>query len=184
MKTPTRQRAQPTPAQQGHFWRRVIKTDECWIWTGQVSVDNRARRRNSGGGYPQFVFRQESVQYMRYGHRLAYELLVGPIPGGMELDHLCRVLRCVRPAHLELVTRQENVARQFALPKRPPPACVQAVLDNLPPIPKRHSSAAPTCINGHDRAQHSRLAPRGKLECTPCRRMYWARWSAKRKQAA
>jgi hypothetical protein len=44
-------------------------------------------------------------------HRFAYELLVGPIPEGLVIDHLCRNRRCVNPAHLEPVTAEENWRR-------------------------------------------------------------------------
>lgn len=44
-------------------------------------------------------------------HRLVYELLVGPIPDGLQLDHLCRNRGCVRPDHLEPVTRRTNILR-------------------------------------------------------------------------
>lgn len=46
-----------------------------------------------------------------YAHRAAYTLLVGPIPDGLVLDHLCRVRRCINPHHLEPVTQEENVRR-------------------------------------------------------------------------
>lgn len=45
-------------------------------------------------------------------HRVAYELFVGPIPDGMELDHVCRVRNCINPAHLEAVTHEENINRK------------------------------------------------------------------------
>ena len=48
---------------------------------------------------------------MRIAHRLTYQWAKGPIPAGMELDHLCRNRRCVNPAHLEPVTHRENVRR-------------------------------------------------------------------------
>lgn len=44
-------------------------------------------------------------------HRVAYEHISGPIPDGMDLDHLCRVRACCNPAHLEPVTRQTNLLR-------------------------------------------------------------------------
>jgi hypothetical protein len=52
---------------------------------------------------------------MIYVHRAVYERYVGPIPPGLEIDHLCRVRNCVNPAHLEAVTRGENVRRQMAV---------------------------------------------------------------------
>lgn len=81
------------------FWRKVARgaDNECWEWT--------ASRR--GGGYGQIHFRRIN----RPAHRVAYELLVGPIPPGLTLDHLCRNRRCVNPAHLEPVTISENVRR-------------------------------------------------------------------------
>jgi hypothetical protein len=48
---------------------------------------------------------------VRLAHRVIYEYLVGPIPDGLSIDHLCRVRHCVNPAHLEPVTHRENVLR-------------------------------------------------------------------------
>lgn len=47
-------------------------------------------------------------------HRFAYEAMFGPIPSGMELDHLCRVTLCVNPTHLEVVSRYENNRRSMS----------------------------------------------------------------------
>ncbi len=79
------------------FWAKVNKTETCWLWVGAVT-DN---------GYGNFRKKRKSIP----AHRVSYELLIGPIPDGLELDHLCRVRNCVNPEHLEPVTRQENVKR-------------------------------------------------------------------------
>ncbi len=84
-----------TPNQR--FWAKVNKTDGCWEWTG-VTVN----------GYGRFLF--TTGKTVR-AHRFAYELLVGPIPDGLQLDHLCRNRSCVNPVHLEPVTQQENLRR-------------------------------------------------------------------------
>jgi hypothetical protein len=69
----------------------------CWGWTASLK----------GGGYGQWFSQGKPC----YAHRAVYELLVGPIPDGMTLDHLCRIRHCVNPDHLEPVTRGENVRR-------------------------------------------------------------------------
>jgi hypothetical protein len=68
----------------------------CWLWTGQIGNNGYARFRYKGG---------------QLGHRYAYEAAVGPVPEGLELDHLCRVRSCVNPEHLEAVTHRENCIR-------------------------------------------------------------------------
>ena len=75
------------------FWDLVERTETCWIWLGAKTK----------GGYGHTV--------ATTAHRRAYEELVGPIPEGLDLDHLCRVRACVNPAHLEPVTRKVNVNR-------------------------------------------------------------------------
>lgn len=69
----------------------------CWLWKGQVAPD----------GYGHLSVHDQT----RMAHRLMYEHLVGPIPDGLQLDHLCRVRHCVNPAHLEPVTPRENTMR-------------------------------------------------------------------------
>ncbi len=85
------------------FFSRVDKRpDGCWLWTAHVHPRT---------GYVQFRIGGRKGK-MVLAHRWAYERFTGPIPAGLELDHLCRVRHCVNPAHLEPVTRSENRRRQ------------------------------------------------------------------------
>ena len=86
-----------TPAPD-RFWAKVEKTDSCWLWRGA----------HTGTGYGNFMIEKgRDVP----AHRFAYEELVGPIPSGLMIDHLCRVRGCVNPAHMDVVTNQENARR-------------------------------------------------------------------------
>ena len=79
------------------FWAKVNKSEGCWEWTGA--------RQPAGYGTVRVLNRT------CLAHRVAYESLVGPIPDGLHLDHLCRNPSCVNPAHLEPVTNRENITR-------------------------------------------------------------------------
>ncbi len=70
--------------------------DGCWLWTGHTTC---------GYGRARFDGRPRPV------HRILFEHFVGPIPEGLQIDHLCRNRACSRPSHLELVTVRENVLR-------------------------------------------------------------------------
>ncbi len=82
------------------FWAKVGTTepDKCWPWL--------AYRNRDGYG----IFRAATDRRVP-AHRFAYELVIGPIPDGLEIDHLCRVRDCVNPAHMEPVTHRENILR-------------------------------------------------------------------------
>lgn len=79
------------------FWEKVEKTDSCWLWIGYI--------KPSGHGQIQRGRRGEGAVN---AHIAAYELLVGPLPEGKVLHHLCGVKRCVNPDHLVPVTRAEH----------------------------------------------------------------------------
>lgn len=81
------------------FRKFVLRTPTCWLWLGGL-VD----------GYGKFNVR-EPEHKLKLAHRLSYEATVGEIPSELQLDHLCRVRRCVNPTHLEPVTAKENSHR-------------------------------------------------------------------------
>lgn len=120
------------------FWTWVIKEpgpDGCWLWQGARDVDGYGLLRS---GRP-----------MRRAHRFAYEAVIGPIPKGLQLDHLCRVRNCVNPAHLEPVTGRENLRREAAA--RP---------------------ARTTCKHGHLLTEENTYLHNGVRSCRTCRRQH------------
>lgn len=125
------------------FWDRVavLSEDECWIWRGALH----------SAGY--------GTLGDRYAHRIAYELKVGPIPQGYDIDHLCRVRPCVNPKHLEAVTHRENVLRGES--------------KNAKNARKTH------CIRGHDisaGSPNTYITPSGGRNCRACRAQALRRW--------
>lgn len=119
------------------IWENVIVTKGCWRWTGYLLPN----------GYGLIGRRQ--IKGSRLAHRWFYELLIGPIPEGLQLDHLCRNRSCVNPAHLEPVTHKVNGLRGVG-----PPALNAR---------KTH------CIHGHlFDAENTHLAPDGTRRCRAC----------------
>jgi hypothetical protein len=116
------------------FWSYVDRGDpaSCWLWTGLTN--------DKGYG-----LLSVDARHVR-AHRYAYELLVGPIPPGFEVDHVwrrgCRSKSCVNPGHLEAVSKRENTRR---------------IADKV------------TCRNGHLWSEHAYVRPDGRgRQCRAC----------------
>lgn len=130
------------------FWSKVEKTDGCWLWTGSRST----------GGYGYFYLNGRNSP----AHRVAYEMLVGPIPAGLQIDHLCRVRNCVNPAHLEPVTQRENLLRGETVTAR--------------------SASRTHCPQGHPYdAENTSVRKTGKRDCRTCHREQGRRYWRERK---
>ena len=141
------------------FWSKVNKNGPvpahrpdlgpCWLWTGG----------QNGVGYGMFWCGGRKV----LAHRFAYELLVGPIPPGLQIDHLCRVRCCVRHGHLEPVTHQENALRGDA--------------------GLNHRSKT-NCPQGHPYDAENTYLWRGQRRCRACWPLSGRRYRDRRRVAA
>lgn len=129
----------PTPVVDRFAARIALTDDGCIEWLGATT----------GAGYAQIKLTPSEGKRLVYVHRWSYEYHVGPIPTGLEIDHLCHNTLCVNPAHLEAVTPRINFLRSLN------PAVANAQ--------KTH------CIRGH-RLAGSNLydSPEGWRVCRPC----------------
>jgi len=129
--TPTVTKADTLP----HFLRdNLFVTEGCWLWTAGKSA-----------GYGRSRYERGKT---RRAHRRVYELLIGPVPEGLELDHLCRNRACCNPWHLEPVTHRENILRG----ESPMALCAKKT----------------TCVAGHPFSKHGHINVRGDRVCLVC----------------
>jgi hypothetical protein len=125
-----------TDEQLTRFWFRVAPTGFCWEWRGSLTPQ----------GYGQF----SPAKAKNYkAHRVAYTQLVGDIPDGLVLDHLCRNRSCVNPDHLEPVTDRKNVLRGYG--------------------PTATNARRGVCDNGHPYSgSNLRITVEGWRRCRAC----------------
>lgn len=143
-------KAAPGTPDETRFHLRVAEVNTCWLWLGG---EGGAHLRY--GGFCTGSRTDGSVR-TEYAHRWAYEHYVGPIPEGLQLDHLCRNTICCNPAHLEPVTASENIRRGTS------------------PLAQRAKQTH--CIHGHPLAGKNLLMRGNKRECRTCRRRIKAEW--------
>jgi len=136
-------RAETPEEQEDRFWGKVDASGDCWSWSASVGSH----------GYGQF--RVWGDRTMVTAHRMAWTILVGPVPEGMTLDHLCRNRRCVNPDHLEVVTRGENIRRGYS--------------------PSTMARQSGVCGRGHSE-WYTRPGPEGHRRCRTCSKAMARAW--------
>lgn len=136
--------------------RQSVDEGDCRVWTGVLTYN----------GYGKVRMKHRTSR----AHRASYEAFVGPIPEGLEIDHLCRNRACIKPSHLEPVTRPENHRRRWL------------VNPTFPPHPQLASESH--CANGHEwTPENTRIQVRpGKRDRKTCRTC--AREETRRRRAA
>jgi len=117
-----------------------VQSPGCWIWTGAKTAKGYGHIKVDGA--------------VKGAHRVAWTLLVGGIPAGHEMDHLCRVPSCVNPDHLEPVSNRINIARSSA-----------------GTLSKAFFSKITRCAHGHEYTEeNTEIRPNGTRACCACRK--------------
>ena len=126
----------------------------CWAWMGVITKEGYGRLAIMGKN--------------KLAHRVSYELVCGPIPEELELDHLCRVRSCINPRHLEPVTRKVNAQR--------------GISGRM--LAARHR-AITHCPAGHAYAGYNvRINLAGARECRACHREHQRKYVARLRTAS
>lgn len=129
----------------GKYAASVSVTDGCWVWMGTRQYP---KNHPAYPGYGRVMVNKRRTQ----AHRVVYELMVGPIPNGLIIDHLCRNPICVNPAHLEAVNVKENVLRGIGITA----------------AQKRKTH----CVRGHAFSEENTYVHNGHRYCLACRSIY------------
>lgn len=136
-----------TESRDRRFWKRINKTNTCWLWMGSHTV----------AGYG-IVMRKGRIIY---AHRVSYEMVNGPIPKGLEIDHMCNTPVCVNPAHLRAVTHRENIMRSN---------------------PGGFNAAKKHCPKGHEYSPENTYVYKGRRNCRACHRTYLKEYKRRQRQ--
>lgn len=110
----------------------------CYLWLGTMDYKGYGRIKIDGR--------------FRSAHRTAYEMVRGPIPDGLTIDHLCRMPSCINPDHMETVSMRENILRAYAA-----------------------KWGTTHCRKGHPKIPENRVAKGGGFVCLICQREHGRR---------
>jgi len=150
------------PLANARFWRKVDKNGPipahrpelgpCWIWKGHLTYH----------GYGRVCKGTPAKRYQ--AHVVAFVTLRGPIPAGLEPDHLCFIRKCVNPWHIEPVTHKVNSLRGNS--------------------PLAQNARKTYCKRGHPfNEQNTRRSSGGGRVCRICSQMLKKEWRRKRREA-